>query len=110
MNRRGKVLLGIGIVVVVLVVLFTGARIWVDVLWFDQLSYLSVFATILFSKLGLWVVFFFLFLLFAGLNLVLAFRKGDIQGLKLPRIPQQQQPGMPVGLTQTGPQEVARKA
>ena len=109
MNRRGKVLLGIGIVVVVLVVLFTGARIWLDALWFSQLSYLSVFATILFSKLGLWFVFFFLFLLFAGLNLVLAFRKGDIQRLRIPRAPRQQ-PGMPVELTQTGPIEISRKA
>ena len=110
MNRRGKVYLGIGIVVVVLVVLFTGARIWLDALWFNQLSYLSVFATILFSKLGLWVVFFILFLLFAGLNLVLAFRKVDIQGLKIPRMPQQQQPGMPVELSQTAPMEISRKA
>ncbi len=109
MNRRSKVLLGIGIAVVVLVVLFTGARIWLDALWFKQLSYLGVFATILFSKLGLWVVFFVLFLLFAGLNVALAFRKGDIQRLTIPRS-SRQEPGMPAELTQTAPLELSQKA
>jgi uncharacterized membrane protein (UPF0182 family) len=109
MNRRVKVLLGIGIVVVVLIVLFTGARIWFDALWFDQLSYLSVFATILFSKLGLWVVFFAIFLLFAGLNLAFAFRKGETQRFRITRA-QRLQPGMPLELAKTEPIEINRKA
>jgi uncharacterized membrane protein (UPF0182 family) len=109
MNTRSKILLAIGIVVVFLIVLFTGARIWLDALWFDQLSYLSVFATILFSKLGLWFVFFAVFLLFAGLNLALAFRRGDIQRLLIPRAPRQQ-PGMPIELGQSAPIEINKKA
>jgi uncharacterized membrane protein (UPF0182 family) len=109
MKTRAKVLLAIGIVVVVLIVLFTGARIWLDALWFKQLSYLGVFATILFSKLGLWFVFFAIFLLFAGLNLAMAFRRGYIERLSIPRAPRQQ-PGMPIELTQSAPIEISRKA
>ena len=85
MTRRTKVLLSIGIIAVVLILLFTVARIWLDVLWFDNLTYLSVFRTMLLTKLGLWFVFFAVFLLFGGLNLAVAFRKGDIQKLSIPR-------------------------
>jgi len=108
MTKNTKVLIVIGIIVVVLIVLFTGARIWLDVLWFDTLSYLSVFSTILFTKIGLWFAFFILFLLFAGLNLTVAFRKGDIQTLKIPRS-SQPQPGIPAELTQGGQIEINRK-
>jgi len=108
MTRRTKVLVIIGIVAVVLIVLFTGARIWLDVLWFDSLSYVSVFRTMLFTKLGLWFVFFAAFLVFAGLNLAVAFRKGDIQKLTIPRSGRPQ-PGMPIELTQSAPIEINRK-
>jgi uncharacterized membrane protein (UPF0182 family) len=108
MTNRTKVLIVIGIIVVVLVVLFTGARIWLDALWFDQLSYLSVFSTILFTKIGLWFAFFLIFLLFAGINLVVVFRKGGIQTLKIPRS-SQQQPGIPAELSQGGQIEINRK-
>jgi len=108
MTKRTKVLIVIGIIAVVLVVLFTGARIWLDVLWFDHLSYLSVFSTILFTKIGLWFAFFMLFLLFAGLNLVVAFRRGDIQTLKIPRS-SPPQPGIPAELAQGAPVEINRK-
>jgi uncharacterized membrane protein (UPF0182 family) len=108
MTKRNKVLIVIGIIVVVLVVLFTGARIWLDALWFDHLSYISVFSTILFTKIGLWFAFFVLFLLFAGLNLIVAFRKGNIQTLKIPRS-SQQQPGIPAELSQGGQIEINRK-
>jgi uncharacterized membrane protein (UPF0182 family) len=108
MSRRAKVFLVIGIIVVALIALFNGARIWLDVLWFDSLSYLAVFTTILFTKLGLWFVFFALFLLFAGLNLLIAFRKGGIQKLTIPRS-SRPQPGMPIELTQSAPIEINRK-
>jgi uncharacterized membrane protein (UPF0182 family) len=109
MTKRTKVLLVIGIIGVVLIVLFTGARIWLDVLWFDSLSYLGVFRTMLFTKLGLWFAFFAAFLLFAGLNLAAAFRKGEIQKLRIPRS-SRPQPGMPIELTQNAPIEINRKA
>jgi len=108
MTKKNKVLIVIGIIVVVLIVLFTGARIWLDALWFDHLAFLSVFATILFTKIGLWFAFFVLFLLFAGLNLIVAFRKGDIQTLKIPRS-SQPQPGIPAELTQGDHIEINRK-
>jgi len=108
MTKRTKVLIVIGIIVVVLVVLFTGSRIWLDVLWFDHLSFISVFTTILFTKIGLWFTFFVLFLLFAGLNLIVAFRKGHIQTLKIPRSAQQR-PGIPAELSQGGQIEINRK-
>ena len=108
MTKRNKVLIVIGVIVVVLVVLFTGARIWLDALWFDHLSFLSVFSTILFTKIGLWFASFLLFLLFAGLNLVVAFRAGDIQTIKIPRT-SQQQPGIPAELSQGAPLEINRK-
>jgi len=108
MNRR-RTLLVLGIIAVVLIVVFTGARIWFDALWFDSLAYLSVFATMLFTKLGLWIAFFVVFLLFAGLNLAAAFGKGAIQNLKIPRA-SSAQPGMPAELTQNAPIEINRKA
>jgi len=108
MTKRTKILIVIGIIIVVLVVLFTGARIWLDALWFDHLSYLSVFSTILFTKIGLWFAFFVLFLLFGGLNLAVVFRKGGIQALKIPR-PPQSQPGMPAELSQGTQIEINRK-
>jgi uncharacterized membrane protein (UPF0182 family) len=109
MKTKTKVFLIIAIVVVALIVLFTVARIWIDVLWFDHLSYLEVFTTMLYTKIGLWLVFFVLFIVFSGLNVLVAFRKGGIQQLKIPR-PSSQQPGMPAELTQAAPLQINRKA
>ncbi len=109
MKTKTRVFLIIAIVVVALIVLFTVARIWIDVLWFDHLSYLEVFTTMLYTKIGLWLVFFVLFIVFSGLNVLVAFRKGGIQQLKIPR-PSSQQPGMPAELTQAAPLQINRKA
>ena len=108
MAKRGKTLIVLAIIVVVLIVLFVGARIWLDALWFDHLSYISVFGTVLFTKIGLWFAFFLLFLLFAGVNLVAAFRKAGLRTLKIPR-PSPMQPGMPAELAQGEPIEISRK-
>ena len=108
MTKRNKILIIIGTIIVVLVVLFAGARLWLDALWFDHLAYLSIFSTILFTKIGLWLAFYILFLIFAGLNLAVAFRKGNIQTLKIPRAVQQQ-PGIPAELAQGAQIEINRK-
>ena len=85
MTTRAKVFIAIGAIVLLLIVLFVGARIWVDVLWFKQLSYLQAYTTVLFTKLWLWFAGFFLFLIFGVLNFLIAVRGSNIRSLKVPR-------------------------
>jgi len=90
-----KLLILIGVIIFVVIALFAGARIWLNVTWFSQLTYLGVFTKILVTKLWLWFSFFFMFLLFAGVNVLLAFKRGNIQRIKM------QQQGVPVELSKT---------
>jgi uncharacterized membrane protein (UPF0182 family) len=92
-----KLLILIGVIIFVVIAVFAVARIWLNVTWFNQLTYLGVFTKILFTKLWLWFSFFFLFLLFAGFNVRLAFKRGNIQGIKV----QLQQQGVPLELSKT---------
>jgi uncharacterized membrane protein (UPF0182 family) len=108
MTTRTKVLIAIGAIVLLLIVLFVGARIWVDVLWFTQLSYLQAYTTVLFTKLWLWFAGFFLFLLFGVLNLLIAVRGGKIRSLKVPRS-SRQLPGVPAEMM-PGHVEINRQA
>jgi uncharacterized membrane protein (UPF0182 family) len=98
MTTRAKVFIAVGAVAFLLIVLFVGARIWVDVLWVAQLSYLEAYTTVLFTKLWLWFAGFFLFVIFAGLNVLVAVRGGNIRSLRVPRS-SRQAPGMPAEMT-----------
>lgn len=79
LNRRSRVLIAIGLVVVAL--LLIGPRLidgYVDWLWFGELGYRSVFTTVLVTRL---VVFLAVALLVAGIiyaGLVLAYRSRPV--------------------------------
>lgn len=88
-----KVLIFIVVVIFIIVAILTGARIWLNYVWFNKLGYVNVYTKILWARIGLWWTFFILFWIFAGLNIVFAFRKGNIQSLKI------QQAGVPVEIS-----------
>jgi uncharacterized membrane protein (UPF0182 family) len=67
-----------------------GTNIWLKYTWFDKLGYLHVFIKILWTKIGLWWSFFAIFALFSGFNVYFAFKRGNIQSIKI------QQAGVPV--------------
>ncbi|UCB45680.1 MAG: UPF0182 family protein [Spirochaetota bacterium] len=85
-----KVLIFIGAIIFVIVTLFVGSNIWLNYTWFSKLGFLNVFTKILWTKIGLWWGFFAIFVLFSGINVFLAFKRGNIQTIKI------QQAGVPV--------------
>ena len=93
MKTGVKVLIFVGVIVLIIVGLFLGTRIWLNYAWFGKLGFLNTYLKILWTKLGLWWSFFALFWLFAGLNMIVAFRKGNIQSIKI------QQAGVPVEMS-----------
>jgi len=93
MKTGVKILILIGVIVFIIIAIFIGAKLWLNIAWFGKLGFVSVFIKILWTKIGLWLVFFFLFLLFAGLNIRAAFKKGNIQSIKI------QQAGVPVEIS-----------
>jgi uncharacterized membrane protein (UPF0182 family) len=93
MKTGVKILILIGIIVLVIIALVFGTKIWLNYTWFNKLGYLNTFVKILWTKIGLWWAFFFIFWLFAGLNMLMAFKKGNIQKIKI------QQGGVPVEMS-----------
>ena len=93
MKTGFKILILIGIFILIIVGLFLGTRIWINYAWFAKLGFLNTYLKILWTKIGLWWSFFVLFWLFAGLNMITAFRKGNIQTIKI------QQAGVPVEMS-----------
>jgi uncharacterized protein len=88
MSRRGRVTLIVLAAVVVLFV-FLGWLVdaWTDYLWFSEVHYTSVFTTVLWTRVGLFLVFGALLGLVVWFNLWLAFR---IRPLLRPHSPEQQ--------------------
>ncbi len=93
MKTGTKILIFIGVIIFIIIALFIGTRIWVNYSWFTKLGFISVFVKILWTKIGLWWAFFFIFLIFSGLNIFIAFKKGNIQTMKI------QQAGVPVEIS-----------
>ena len=93
MKTSVKLLFLMGIIIFVIIALFVGTKIWLNVTWFSELGYENVYTTILWTKIALWFTFFILFLLFAGINFIIAFKKGNIQSIKI------QQGGVPVEIS-----------
>jgi uncharacterized membrane protein (UPF0182 family) len=93
MKTSVKILILIGAIILIIVGLFIGSKIWLNYIWFGKLGFLSVFVKIIWAKIGLWFLFFFIFIIFAGANLLAGFRKGNIQGMKI------QQGGVPVEIS-----------
>ena len=85
-----KVLIFIGAIILIIVALFVGTSIWLNYTWFGKLGFLNVFVKILWTKIGLWWGFFAIFGVFSGLNVYFAFKRGNIQTIKI------QQAGVPV--------------
>jgi len=90
MKTGVKVLILILAIIFIIIALFVGARIWLNLTWFDKLGYVNVFTKILWTKIGLFFTFFVIFLAFAGVNFIYAFKRGNIGSIKI------QQAGVPV--------------
>jgi len=88
-----KVLILVGAIIVVIIALIFGTKIWINYTWFNKLGYLNTYVKILWTKIGLWWIFFIVFWLFAGLNMIMAFKRGNIQKIKI------QQAGVPVEMS-----------
>ena len=75
-NTRLLVRVGIVILalVVIFVLLFVGRSIYTDWLWFDQLTYLSVFTTILSLRIWLFFAGFGVFAILIAINLYVGYR------------------------------------
>jgi uncharacterized membrane protein (UPF0182 family) len=75
MSRRGRVTL-IVLAVVVLLFMFLGwfVNAWTDYLWFSEVHYTGVFTTVLWTRVGLFLVFGALLALIVWFNLWLAYR------------------------------------
>jgi uncharacterized membrane protein (UPF0182 family) len=93
MKTGVKILILLGIIILIIIGLVFGTKIWINYTWFNKLGYLNTYVKILWTKIGLWWAFFALFWLFAGLNMVMAFRRGNIQKIKI------QQGGVPVEMS-----------
>ena len=72
MNK--KILIWLGLVVFLLVLLWSGASFYPDWLWFKNLGYSPVFWTLLLSKFGLGSVVWLVFIAIMILNLIIANR------------------------------------
>ena len=93
MKTGFKILILIGIIILIIIGLFLGTRIWINYAWFAKLGFLNTYLKILWTKIWLWWTFFVIFWLFAGFNMITAFRKGNIQTIKI------QQAGVPVEMS-----------
>ena len=93
MKTGVKIVILIGVIIFIIIALFIGAKIWLNYTWFNKLGLLSVFVTVIWTRIGMWFTFFFIFLIFAGVNFIIAFKKGNIQSIKI------QQGGVPVEIS-----------
>src|SRR6266536_713557 len=88
MSRRGRVTLFVlGAVVLLFVFLGWLVDAWTDYLWFSEVHFTSVFTTVLWTRIGLFLVFGALLGLILWVNLWLAYR---IRPLLRPHSPEQQ--------------------
>src|SRR5205809_5564348 len=75
MSRRGRVtLLVLGAVVLLFVFLGWLVDAWTDYLWFAEVRYTSVFTTVLWTRIGLFLVFGAVIAALLWVNLWLAYR------------------------------------
>lgn len=66
-----------GLLIIIFAVLLILSGLYADWLWFDSLGYISVFKTVLFSKLGLGTVVFLLFFVLLLLNFMVLKKRSD---------------------------------
>jgi|TARA_Y100000310_G_scaffold345431_1_gene464941 hypothetical protein len=72
-----------GIIILIIVVLLILSGLYAEWLWFDSLKYLSVFKTVLFSKIALGAVVFLVFLVFLLINFIVLKQKANITNKKI---------------------------
>ena len=93
MTGKIKVRIILAVIVITAVLLSIGISLWFNITWFNNLGYIKVFSRILWAKVALWCIFFAIFFVFAGTNLLIAFRMGKIDTLQI------KQAGMPEEIT-----------
>lgn len=71
---KKKILIGLGLVVFFLVLLWSGASFYPDWLWFKNLNYAPIFWKMVLSKFGLGSVVWLIFMFMMILNLYVANR------------------------------------
>jgi uncharacterized protein len=85
MGRRGRVtLIVLACVVVLFMLLGWVVNAWTDWLWFSEVHYTAVFTTVLWTRLGLFLVFGFAMALVVAANLWLAYRLRPLLRLHSP--------------------------
>ena len=72
-----------GLFILIIAVLLILSGIYAEWLWFGSLNYLSVFKTVLFSKIALGVVVFLVFFIFLLINLIILKKKANITYKKI---------------------------
>ena len=74
---------GFGLFILIIAVLLILSGLYSEWLWFDSLNYLSVFKTVLFSKIALGAAVFLVFLVFLLINFVILKKKANITYKKI---------------------------
>src|SRR3989344_9526392 len=72
-----------GLIILIAAALFIAAGLYADWLWFDSLSYLSVFKTILFSKIILGIAAFLAFFAFLWINFIILKRNIKVSNQRI---------------------------
>ncbi len=87
-HRRRPIVMTIVVLVALLIAFSIFTSFWTDKLWFDSLggAYPSVFSKLIWTRIGLFLVFGVLMAVIVGINLVLAFR---LRPLFRPNSPEQ---------------------
>ena len=85
-HRRRPIVLTVIVLVVLLIAFSIFSNFWTDKLWFDSLSYGSVFSTLIWTRIGLFLAFGVVMALVIGINLAVAFR---VRPLFRPNSPEQ---------------------
>ncbi|MBI2208744.1 UPF0182 family protein [Candidatus Woesearchaeota archaeon] len=73
----------LGFIILIVAALFIAAGLYADWLWFDSLSYLSVFKTVLFSKIIMGITAFLAFFSFLWLNFIILKRRIKVSNQRI---------------------------
>ncbi len=76
MKSKSLLAVLISVVIAALILLALFAKYYGDWLWFKNLGYASVFMTMFWAKIGVFLIFFVIFALFAWLNIAIARKLG----------------------------------
>ena len=74
LRKRAPLAISVGIVAVLAIALVSGSSVYTDVLWFDQLGFLSVFTTQIWAQVGVFAVTAIFAAVVVWVNIYLAWR------------------------------------